>query len=519
MPSEGAYRLAVIALTLVMLSGSVLWALVRPPFSGPDELIHYNSVVRVVAGGGWPLPYTARVTDSTVTAAAESGNAYGGQGMAVLPAPDDRSLLLEGDTWQNHGRDQMLQHPPGYYYLLAGVVVALGGPELRWDHAQLAIRMASGVLLAASVPFLVGTARRVTRSRRAGLAGGASALFVAYFANMGGLINNDTLLITACSASIYFVVRARTSVRARAVLLAASGIALGVALLTKGLALLLIPVIVLLAVVAVARLEVPLFRKALLILLPAAIAFVIGGWWWVRNLILLGKVQPNLLGNRAHRDIADPAYSLTEFLQSTVLRLNRTFWSLGLPDLYADIAGVILLAAIVVAIIVSRERATIAILWLFPGLVVVTIMLNAHSIFWDTGDPARGIQGRYLFCGIAALCVTVGCLAQWVARPLGPRARRFGSATFCVAAAAATFAAIAYVFVAEWGAGSSGVETSATAHGISTLWYSVVPILGLLALAGLVTVLLVSPLALDGDREPLPVEAGTAAQSLRRTEE
>ena len=470
---SSAYHVAIAALSLLTLAFSLLWAVVMPPFTGPDEYAHYNSVTRLVAGDGWPRPYDARIEKSTIQAVAESGGSYLDQRLEALPDPTDRALLLEGDDWERQARDQMVQHPPLYYGAVAAVVWAAGGEELRWDQAQMIMRSMSALMLACSIPFVVGIARRVTSSRVAGLVGGAAVLLVPYFTNSGGFVNNDNLLVVACAAATYFAIRGLGD-RERAIrYFVWSGAALGVALLTKGLALMLIPVIALIAVRS-AWLASGLLRKAALVATPMLVAFVIGGWWWARNLIILGRVQPSILGGR--EPIGNPAegYDFWFFVGNAVVRFNRSFWGRGsrpefaLPELVADLAGLGFVVALVVAVVVARRRALLLSLWLFPALVVATTVVNAHRIFWDLGRPAQGIQGRYVFAGIAALAATIAVLFAWIVRRHVGRGVRALAVVGVVLAPAPTWAGLWWVYARVWN--GEPAQSLALAHGVPTGW-------------------------------------------------
>ncbi|WP_374311234.1 DUF2142 domain-containing protein [Microbacterium sp.] len=478
-----AYPAAVLGLVLLVLGLAGSWALTIPPFQGPDEVAHYNSVARLVEGGGWPRPYDAKITDATVTAVAESGSAYQDQGLPVLPRPDDRSLLLEGQEWERNGTDQMVQHPPLAYAVIASVVKVLGGADLRWDHAQLIMRAVSAVMLCASVPFLVGTARRMTGSRIAGVVGGAGVLLVPFFSNVGGFVTNDALLITLCSAALFFAVSATTG-RRPLLLLAAAGAALGLALLTKGLALFLIPVIAVFAIMTAVTLTGWLRRFAA-VAIPLAVAFCVGGWWWLRNILILGRIQANQLGDRESRLEAADGYDPWLFVGNFIVRFNRTFWGRGaredlaFPTWIVDAAGVLLVLAVIASFFLARRRLALAVLWAFPVLILATIAANAHSIYWDLGDPSRGVQGRYIFAGIAAMAATLGILFAALSKRLPIRAGVSGAVALIVGGVVSA-AGLVWVFGRVWGA--AGVAAAGQAHGVAPWLYVATGVLGLCGL-------------------------------------
>lgn len=491
------YGVLAATVTVVFAAVAVVWALVMPAFSGPDELRHYNSVVRVLDGGGWPEPYKADVLDATFTAFYESGAEYRGVGLAHLPDPEDRSTVLDGGPSGFTVSDQMVQHPPAYYYLLASVVSASDEASLRWDHAQLSMRLLSAMLVAGAVPLLIGIGRWITGSRLAGIAAGSAILFVPFFGTAAGHISNDALLILACTTSLYAAVRAVVSLRPAWLLVC--GAALGVALLTKGFALLLIPVIAAFAVLAVVRAGLRPWRAIAIAGATFAIAFAIGGWWWLRNLITIGKLQPSMLGNRERSTAPHPDYDLLEFMTSAVGRLNRTFWGRGaraefaLPELAVMIAGGVSLAIVVAALFFARRRLEFLLLMSFPVLILTTTLVNAHAIYWDIGDPSRGVQGRYVFASITAWTTAVAIVVWTATRRGSLRARSTVVAAVFLMGALTTVAAGWWVIrsISEPDGIWAYVAATGVRHGVPPATLLVAVAVGIVAAAATVAILCV----------------------------
>lgn len=419
------YRFAIAATSLLFFAFSLLWAFNSPFFDGPDESRHINSISRLVDGGGWPMPYEALVTGATHQAEAEGSVTVTDDG-TVRERFDiaDRSKLFEYGESKDKGRDTMLQHPPAYYAVAATVVAALGGADLRWDHAQFIVRGVSAALVAGALPFIIGTVRRVTGSRLVGVLGGVGLLCVPFFTGLGGYASNDTLLLLACSATMYLLVRGVREASPSPWLLPLAGVAYGVALLTKGFALMLAPTVVILAVWSAWRRRNSILHFIAQLLVPAVIAFAIGGWWWVRNLLVLGKIQPSQLGDRERHENAFRGYDFGTFVNAFFERLNSTFWGRNLlPAEVVTIAGVALIIVLVVALLVRQTRSMFLITALFPLLIAATIFNNAHGIYWDTSDPSRGVQGRYLFGGIVTIAIAIGACWLLVLRRANRRAR------------------------------------------------------------------------------------------------
>ncbi|UQN14406.1 DUF2142 domain-containing protein [Gulosibacter sp. ACHW.36C] len=446
------YSLAIATTSLLFFAFSLLWAFNSPFFDGPDESRHINSISRLVDGGGWPMPYEAVVTGATHQAELE-GSVVVTQDGAVreLLDPIYRSTLFEYGTSQDKGRDTMLQHPPGYYAVAATVVAALGGGELRWDHAQFIVRGVSAAIVAGAIPFIVGTVRRVTRSRLIGILGGVGLLCVPFFTGLGGYASNDTLLLLACSATMYLLVRGVREARPSAWLLPLAGVAYGVALFTKGFALMLAPTVVILAFWVAWRRRRSVLHFVVQLLVPAAIAFAIGGWWWARNLLLLGKIQPSQLGDRERHENAFSGYDFGRFVGAFFERLNGTFWGRNLlPAEVVTIAGVALIFVLIVALLTRQTRSMFFITALFPLLIAATIFNNAHGIYWDTSDPSRGVQGRYLFGGIVAVAIAIGACWLLILRRASTRARSILTMVGVAAPVAITAVCLPFMVSRRW---------------------------------------------------------------------
>lgn len=442
---EQRYRYAVACAALLSFALSVLSAILLPYFDGPDEPRHVNSVARLVDGGGWPAPYEAKMLGSTLQAMYEAGDLLPDLTSAEEPAqPDDRSDLLGATDRPDEFRDFMVQHPPGFYAVEAAVVAAFGGGELRWDHAVLIMRVVSALITAAAMPFVIGFARWSTGSRSAGLVGGLLVLAIPFYPVMGGYVSNDALLITTCSAALYFSARAMRDPVARWFWMPLAGVAVAGALFTKGLALLILPTVGVFALVATHRRGWSVGSVATQVVLPLAVAMA-GGWWWIHNLVTLGVVQPSQHGARPRA--AEPAegYDLGLFLGNFFARLNATFWNRGaneakaLPDTLEATLGIVFLVLLVAAFVWGRSRGILAVAMLFPLLITVTLVQNAHTIYWNLGDPDRGIQGRYLFGAVAVFALAFAMV--WLALRRGlPRMAR----------AVAVLAALAPAAVAGW---------------------------------------------------------------------
>ena len=487
-PAEAEYRRALALVTALVVLVGVLWAVLTPAFRAPDEPQHVNSVLRLAYGGGWPPagealvgPAVDEAREQAVLASDVPGRHLDRVGVPafvdVPPTPDaERGTVDAGNALADpvppgastrhldpEAVDQMTQHPPLYYAMAAGVLHATGMAEARWDLQLLTLRLFD-VLLLLPVPLLTAAAvRRLSGSRPAALVGASFTLFVPQAGHILGSVTNDALVTLSGAATGYLCVRVLTGdVRARTA--AWLGVVVGVGLLTKVMAAFALPVVVAAYLMAPG----PRGRRALGVLLAGGVAFVIGGWWWLRNLLVLGTVQPVGIPDR-FLDGAEEQ-GLWYFVRIVVTSLTRSFFGnfgwleVRLPD------GVFWTAAVVVAVLcawaVARgpaRRAT-AVLLLQPAALWCGVLVNAWPDYVAHGWISA-VQGRYLFAGLLALGAgtALGLLAL-----LGPRLRT--AAPWVVGAACvASASGLAYGFWAFYQGGRSVADAAARWAGWSPL--------------------------------------------------
>lgn len=460
--ARARYRLALALITLAATTVSVCWALLTPSFRAPDEAQHLNSALRLAHGGGWPQPGTALLSPGVATAREEAALDSDVPGryldrpdvpafVRTTPVPDaERTVVGPGNgliaalspetdtsTWNASKIDQMTQHPPLYYVGAAGWLHVTGTAEARWDHQVLALRLFD-VLLFAPVPLLAaGAARRLTDSRAAGLVAAAFPLFLPQLGHITGSITNDALVILAGAAAAYGCARVVTGdLRWRTA--AGLGAVLGLALLTKVMAAFTLPAVVLAYALAAplgptfARImpgrwhgapRVTAHRRAGRRVGAAAVtlgvAFVVGGWWWLRNLVLYGAVQPVGIPDR-FEPVEDRG--VWYFLSTTVTHLTRSFFgNFGLldvrvPDAVFWTAAGALAALCVVALYRPGgvSRRALAVLLLQPALLWCAVVANAWSGYSETGWVIA-VQGRYLFGGVLPFAVAVAVVVPLAA--------------------------------------------------------------------------------------------------------
>lgn len=174
------------------------------------------------------------------------------------------------------------QQPPLYYALLALPYRLTSG----WPIARQVIwlRLVGVLLASAAIPLAWGIARRTAAARLAALAVAAFVtsmpavlLFVAH-------VGNDALALPLMTLTVWSLVQAKP----RWIL---TGLALAAALLCKGYALVLIPVVMLAAL---------RHRK---LAASLAIALLAAGWWYGENLIATGTLAGDQMDVASHAGV------------------------------------------------------------------------------------------------------------------------------------------------------------------------------------------------------------------------
>ncbi|MEO7058318.1 MAG: hypothetical protein ABI083_01220, partial [Lapillicoccus sp.] len=282
---------------------------------------------------------------------------------------------------------------------------------------------------------------------------------------------NDVLLILAVSVLMVALTRVVTGdlTTRTAVVVAVS---LAVALLAKGFALVLPPVILVAYVWAGTR-DRPgwpdLWRR---LRRPAAVVVVgavVGGLWWLRNLVLYGAVQINGLGPDATATLFGPpdgrgttSAFVPEFLRQVA---SRIWGGVGLPD--EPLPGPVIVwgwlavttAGLVAALVLPSSRGMrprLAILTLPAVLVMSVVGAGSLADYHQWSAYLHGAQGRYVYLAIVPF--SAGVVLGWQ-RLLGPavaRSRGGGQRTLTrvvalvTAAALATNAAVWAMILTTW---------------------------------------------------------------------
>ncbi|WP_407320623.1 DUF2142 domain-containing protein [Isoptericola halotolerans] len=469
-PCERAYRRTLAVLTLAVALWAVAWAVLTPGFRSPDEQNHLNSAVRIAYGGGWPAPgdaHFAPFTDQAVAEAAYPADLPGRwryrdratQFVELTPVPaDERVRISAGNALPAPGTsatvDQMTQHPPAYYALGAAVLHATGTADARWDVALLTLRLLDVALFSATVPLAAATARRLTGSRSAALVAAPFPMLIPQVGHIMGAANNDALVVLTGAGVTYLAARVVTG-DARWRVAVAIGLVLGVGLLTKVMLAFAIPTVALAYLLAPGPRSAPAgptaVSRAVRGFVALALAFVVGGWWWARNWIVDGAVQPVGLPRDYSGMTPVPA---DQVLPDALGRTAQAFFGnigwleVRLPGHLVVLGSVLLIGATLVAVVVpGARRGSLAIALLPVGLAAGVIVNAVKS--WSESGVLVALQGRYVFGGLTALAALLA-VAVWQACRRRRRAVALAVPVATGIGVLAAVAGLAWAFVAMY---------------------------------------------------------------------
>lgn len=471
--SRSGFRFGVVLLTFAYLTWVFAWAFTSAPFRTPDEPAHYNSILRIAYGTGdrWPAPGDAYMYRDVLDAARESG-------VRKIGAEDfnhrSRTPLSQAAEWSFYDTpvvshtdrtvpratvtadvtDQMTQHPPLYYAMAAGVLRIAGAQNWHWDSQLLLLRGFSALLTLPLVPCLAFTLRRIGVGRAAALVGASAVFLVPQLALVSGSVTNDTLAVGAGALTIAACAAAMFTPGRRTILWA--GLALGLALWTKGT---LIPLglVVFLSFVLNPR-RGTLMRRAGQGIAAGLIGLAVGGWWWARNLLLYGALQPDGYGRTAVN--SGGTMSLPAFIWRSWRELTNSFWGdLGWVErrlpvglLWPLIYGAVLLTGIAL-VRHAEKRWRLLNLDLFTVALWLVLFIQAWHQYRALGTIS-GLQGRYLFPDMVGILAV--CMMGWLGRRSPVPRWRLGAAGLLSVAVAV----YGYVFWVRnlYPAGATGVD-------------------------------------------------------------
>lgn len=194
------------------------------------------------------------------------------------------------------------QQPPLYYVLLAGPYLALRHRPLA--EQVLWLRLLGLAIASFTIPLTYAMARQIPAARTSALLAAAVMACMPSVAIDFSRIGNHALAIPVIAAVLVCALRALR--RGRMSDWALCGAVLAAALLCKGYALVMAPVVLISAILAARRHPRALAGGALALTLGAAGA----GWWYAANLLATGTLAGEQMDVAAHAGLAQKLAAL-----------------------------------------------------------------------------------------------------------------------------------------------------------------------------------------------------------------
>ena len=276
-------------------------------------------------------------------------------------------------------------------------------------------------------------------------------LSIPSYVRTGAAVTNDALLTLLVTALIALLVRVVSGDLSRRTAILA-GLAWGGALLTKGFALALPPAILLAYLVGAGGRGRQRIRAALPpFVVTMVVGCALGIWWWIRNVIDYGTVQPNGFGTlpeglrRQFFGAGRPGGTELGFFKNFFQLLAQRVWgSIGIIDApspprpFLYLMAVLLLVALASALalglralrpLAARSGLGLgtwtlgrAVTLLLPAVLTLVVMITGSRSAYLEHGQLPGIQVRYLvptligvsICCAVALRAIAGRLARWL---------------------------------------------------------------------------------------------------------
>ena len=391
-----------LALVLVAFLGlGLAYSVTMPIFEASDEMHHYRFVEHLRLTGQLPVQIGGVPKNLPRQEASQPPLYYAlmaGISWWTLQQPAEITPNPHSTTGVPLALDNknMVLHTPAETFPYRGPALTV--------HV---LRSASLLLSATSIALAYALALRVTGGSRA-LAAAVAALsaFIPMFIFISASVNNDNLVTAVSALAVLLMLRmlqGEHDWRQFAML----GAVLGVAALSKLSALGLFGLLGFTCLILAWR-ERALWRYLGRGLLAGGIAFIIAGWWYLRNLALYGELLGTdaMLRAAGKRPGSYDAWALLSELEG--LRIN--FWgllggvNLLLPSYYYRLYDALTLLAVagLVVLLVRRWRgkadldaASLALVTLWPLVVGVSL------VRWTLMTMAS--QGRLLFPALGCL--------------------------------------------------------------------------------------------------------------------
>lgn len=397
---------------LLMVLASVLY----PAYRAPDEGAHVDMVLHLAGGAGYPDVGERQLSQRVLDSQRLVGHDRTGERTPLeagdAPPRADRPRFADlGPDVPSDVPQQMAAHPPLYYIAAAATLSAVTAvlPEgLSFDQVVGFLRL-FGALLFLPLPLLAyRTAQRLAAPASVAVTAAVLPLGIPQLTHIGASVNNDTLLVLLLAVlTLPTLAAARGDTGGGTALVA--GLVGGLALLTKGFALIVPVWLVGVYLLGAARGGGARSVGAGAIALLTATG--VGGWWWIRNLLTFGTVQP--AGLPSPPAPAGFVPDVGAWLAFFVQRMSVRFWIE--PDVVPEGAPPLDLVATFIVVVcgvaafvgyrhIRQEPADLAVLLAPLAGLAAIVVFGAWRVYARTGTPFA-VHGRYLYGGIVGLGV------------------------------------------------------------------------------------------------------------------
>ncbi|HEY54457.1 MAG TPA: phospholipid carrier-dependent glycosyltransferase [Caldilineae bacterium] len=382
---------------------AALYAWYTPLWQAPDEPAHYNNVRHVVETGSLPFLHPGDYDQDYLEA------------IKARRFPPEMSI--DSIRYEGH-------QPPLYYWLAAPLLLITQG--MGYEIQVLALRLFSVFLGAGVVGFIWASARHLFPDKLllATLAAGFAAFLPMHLAMMAA-INNDALAELIIALGVYRLLVHLKYPRAGFSAWLVTGIVVGLGLLTKFQAYILLPLagsVWLWQIWERRSLGVRLTSSLVNGLAWLAPALLLPLPWWLRNASLYGPTDP--LGLTWHDAVVvgQPrtpawiaAHGLPSYLDRYLDFTFKSFWGvfgwLGVfldGRIYALFALLSLLVGVGLLFQAWRLRRKAVTLTLVQklglALLGLQLLIVLFTYFWYNLSFVQH-QGRYLFPALTALSI------------------------------------------------------------------------------------------------------------------
>ncbi len=454
----------------------VAWTVLTPAYQAPDEPKHVDRALAAAHGELMPAPKGRTLglgIDRSLTVSGLPSCcppprfAYR---LDQAPPADQRpSIDALGGLRPTTNVNQLTAHPPGYY-AYEGLVALLMPSDWGYDATLEGLRLASALLVAPLPLLLFAAARRFAGEGPVAVAAAVLPLGLPQLTFLGASVTNDAgMVLTGGLVTVLaaYVLTGDTSRRTALWF----GLVSAAAIMVKFFgftAFVVLGASYLVASWRAGRARPTLDQGGF----AAGVGLLVGGWYWVRNVVLYGAVQPD--GGAYLPPPAPPGWHASPvhyFLRGYPARMLSSFvgkfgW---LADpLPAAVTGLWVALMVLGVLLALRLRRTRRARWTAADVVILCTPLVL--LYWGVGLRAYhgyvlraslgANQGRYLYFGLAGLFVAMALGL----RRLSPAALRW--APLGVLAFATALQALAVHDVLHYFWGPPGVSLTYRLHDV-----------------------------------------------------